>query len=319
MEPTNELAEIGQEKGLATNKIEELLLKFNDKFNEAKELTDKSQTITVTSEDQVKEMREARVKRLAIRKVRTETENIRKAAKEQSLREGQTIDLMARKIKEICEPVEAHLEAQEKFAELRAAERKAKRFAERIELLTPYVDDTQIFDLENMEDAAFDSLLESSKRSYEALKEAEAKAEAERLAKEKAEAEERERIRLENIRLKEEAEKREAELAAERAEQEKRLAEERAKAEAERRKREEAEAKIRAEKEAEERRQAEAEEAKRQALIAPDKDKLLSFADVLDALEMPNVASREAGVALDETKDFLTRISKNLRQKASAL
>jgi len=69
--------------------------------------------------------------------------------------------------------------------------------------------------------------------------EEEKKIEAERIAKEKAEKIEQERIKIENEKLKKEAEERERKIAKERREQEEKLAKEKAKAEAERRKIEE--------------------------------------------------------------------------------
>jgi len=85
--------------------------------------------------------------------------------------------------------------------------------------------------------------------------EAERKAEEDRIAKEKADAEERERQRLENIRLKKEAEERERRIADERKKQDEILAKERAKAEGERRKHDEQIAKEREKADAERREQ----------------------------------------------------------------
>lgn len=94
--------------------------------------------------------------------------------------------------------------------------------------------------------------------------EIEKKTEEEIIAKEKAEAEERERIRLENERLKIEAQKREENAKAEREEHEKVLAQERAKAEAERKKQEDA---LRLE-----RQKAEAEKRKQEAELLRQKE-----------------------------------------------
>jgi hypothetical protein len=108
-----------------------------------------------------------------------------------------------------------------------------------------------------------------AKKKEEAMRlEIERRIEEERIAKEKAEAEERERIKLENERLKKEAEEREKAIIAERKKQEEKLAEERAKADAERKKQEALLAKERANAEAERR---EAEEKARKEKEAQEK------------------------------------------------
>jgi hypothetical protein len=316
----SQLAVIGQDNGLEATKVESLVVKFNDSFFRATELVEKSQNITVTSEDQIAEMKEARTRRLELKNLRVEVEKTRKQEKDQSLREGRTIDLMANKIKDLIEPTEAHLEAQEKFAENLAKEHKDRVTAERRGKISAITDaDPSIYKLEDMTDAEFESLAAELKTLRE-QREAAAKAALEE-TKRKAEeaAAEQERIRQENVKLRAEAEAREAELAKERAEQEKKLAAERAIADEERKKREAIElAKQQADaKEAEEK--SAQEEAQRQALLAPDKEKLLKLADTIDGLPLPNVSDREAAKVLDETKDFIARISKNLRQKAEQL
>lgn len=114
-------------------------------------------------------------------------------------------------------------------------------------------------------------------------------------------------------------EKHNAELEQERKEQAEYLAKERSLAEEERKRREALEADHMAREKLERERQ-EAEEAKKhQALIAPDKEKLSALADVIDSIDMPHVSNREAIAVLNETIDFLNRISKNLRNKAKDL
>jgi len=298
---SNELTIVAKESGLEQTKVEALLSNFGKSYAEAKELSKDALAIVVTEEDQTQEMQQARAKRLALKSIRVDVENTRKSLKEQSLREGKAIDGMSNIIKALIIPIEEHLEKQEKFAELKQAERRAIKLAERIEKLSQFVPDVSLYNLENMTDEAFDSLLGSSKVAFEDQKAAEAKAEADRITKEKADAEERERVRLENIKLKEEADKRELEIKKER------------------KAREAAEAKIKADQDAKDREAAKAEQDKREALLAPDKEKLLSFADVIDALELPDVSNTEAKKLLTETKDFLDRISKNLRNKAKEL
>lgn len=311
-----ELILIANESGLEQTKVEGLLAKFNDPFKHARQAIELAKGIEVTREDQKVEMETARIARLELKNIRIDVEHTRKELKEQSLREGKAIDGMANIIKAMIVPVEENLEKQEKFAERLAEERKARTIAERQVKLSVYADDTSMYKYEDISEEAFNQFLsqleaakkvqeEAERKAREIEEEARKKAEDERIAKEKAMAEERERMRLENEKLRAEAKIREAE-------QEKKLSEER-------KKREILETEQRTKDEAIAKAKAEAEELQKRALLAPDKQKLINFADVIDKIEMPNVANREAGKLLDETKDFLTRISKNLRLKAEQL
>jgi hypothetical protein len=201
---------------------------------------------------------------------------------------------MANIIKALIVPVEEHLEKQEKFAELKQAERKAVRLAQRIEKLSQYVPDVSVFSLADMTDQAFENLLDISMQAHETQAAAVAQAEAKRVAAHQAAAAEQERIRQENIKLKEEAAARDAEI------------------EAERRKREQIE-------KAQAAKAAEVEEAEGKALLAPDREKLLALADSIDALPLPAVSSRNAGLALDEARGSLARIASSMRIRAEEL
>lgn len=206
-----------KENNLDQTKADYILNNFQNYFQLASEWETKAKSIIVTDEKQEAEMKMARAGRLFLREKRIAIEDARKKLKEQSLREGKAIDGIANVLKALIVPIEEYLEKQEKFVEIKKAE---KLEALRIEM--------------------------------------ERKEEEERIAKEKAEAEERERIKIENDRLKKEAEEREkkhreeqAKAEAERKKQEEALRLEREKAEKERqeaeRKRLEAEAKARAE------------------------------------------------------------------------
>jgi membrane protein involved in colicin uptake len=177
-------------------------------------------------------------------------------------------------------------------------------------------------------------LLNNEKLAYEGRIQAEKDAEAQRQAKIKADVEEADRIRKENEKLKKEAEetkrlaaieadKKEKELQKERAEQQKKL-------DAERKAREAIEAKIKADKEAQaqkeaaEKAQAEAikqanEEAARKKLLAPDKEKLMELAQLIDQVIMPAVSSNEANSVIRATESMLTKVTIYIREKAKSL
>jgi hypothetical protein len=150
---------------------------------------------------------------------------------------GKAIDGANNQLVELITPLEEQLEAAEKFAERREAERKAKLKSDRETAIAPYGLDITFYNFGEMSQEAFDQILSMAKTAQEAKLAAAKKAEEERVAKEKAEAEERERIRLENERLKAEAAEREQIAAEQRAKElaEQKAREETAKAELKRR------------------------------------------------------------------------------------
>lgn len=312
---TEELVKVG----LASDRIKVLVAGFGGFYRQAQEVCEKAKGVRVDDESQVNKMQEARDYRRNLSNIRINTEKTRKRLKEQSLREGKAIDGVANIIKAVIVPVEQHLEKQEKFIENLKLERLEKLKAERLAKLQPYIGDVFVFKVGEMSEEAFEKLLETSKVAHEAKVAAEKKAEEERLAAEKAELAERKRLKEENERLKEERKKREAE----KAKQDAILAKEKAKQDAilaaEKKKREEAEAKIAAEKAEKERIQREKEVEQRKALLAPDKEKLLSFANMLDKLELPAMSSREAGKIIDEAQNLLSKVSSYVRANAKKL
>ena len=326
----NKLQVILNEQGIEKSDVAKLVEAFGGPFEEAGQILATYKDIKVTDEKDTAGMAKARELRLILKKARTTVENNRKELKADIVKQGKAIDSVARYVKEEIEPAEEYLELQEKFAELAQAKREADLKAKRIEQLMQYTDDLSVYNLDGMTEDQFNTLLATLKAQYEA----EQKRIADE-AKAKAEAEEAERKRIEeqakeNARLKAEAEAREKAEAIEREKREKEEAErlekerkEREAREAEQAKKDEAErlereriqkeadekiAKERAEREkleqekrdreAEEaRKKAEAEEAERQALLAPDKDKLVQFAQAVETIrtqKLPAVKSNDA-------------------------
>lgn len=314
MTEQNQLVIIANEAGLAEDKSKQLLASFGNLFNDARQAVKFAKDIVVNDVSQVEEMSNARKTRLELKSIRVQVENTRKTLKEQSLREGKAIDGIANVIKALIVPVEQYLEDQEKFAERIEAERKNKIELERVSQLLKYVDEAENYSLhpDQMSEETFNKLLDNSRLAFEARKKAEEEAEKERLALIEAEKEEQERIRQENIKLRAEAEKREKELAKERAEQQRKL-------EAEQKARKEAEDKIRLEREAQEAKLRAEAEAKRQQLLAPDKDKLLELALMFDSLQLPAVSSKEAMSVIRATEEMVGKVSNYIREKAKTL
>lgn len=232
--PTNELLTLIENSKVELSTAQSLELAFKDAFTQAKEWEEKAKTIKVTDATQLKEMKLARESRLAIRPIRTGVDKKRKELKADALNYGRAVDACANYLTGLLEPIEEYLLEQEEFAKRIEAERTEAMKQARIAELTPLGVDVQYLDLAGMPEPVYAKLLADSKaameaRHEEARKAAEAaqKAEQDRIAAEKAEADARELQRLENERLKREAEEREAQLAKERAEMEAKLAEER--------------------------------------------------------------------------------------------
>jgi len=302
----NQLSIIVKESGLEQTKAQVLLSNFSNYFDIAAEWENKAKMLVVTDESQKVEMKMAREGRLFLKEKRVNIERTRKELKEQSLREGQTIDSIAKILKNLIEPIEEHLEKQEKFIEIKEAERKAARREERVNILTSLEYDFTYTDLLNMPDSSFDELVLKIKNEQDAKIEAARIAEEQRIAKEKAEREEQERIRLENERLKKEAEEREKVLAEERRKAEKERMELEAKAKAER---EEAERKAElARKEAAEKERKQREEAER--LLAIEREKQAK-------LEAELKAKVEAERKIQEEKERIEKEQKVAESKAA--
>jgi hypothetical protein len=104
------------------------------------------------------------------------------------------------------------------YAEDLEKERVAKLQFERVDLLSQYVQDASERDLSSMDEDVWQSYLGTKKQSYLDVLQAEKDAEKERQDKIEAEKKEQERIRLENVKLKEEAQAKEKALEKERKE-----------------------------------------------------------------------------------------------------
>lgn len=339
--PSN-LALIIKESGLEQTKAQILLDKFTNYFQIAAEWEAKIKGLNVTNPSQKAEMKMAGEARKFLKAKRIDVEKTRKELKEQSLREGQTIDSIARILKNLIEPLEEKAEEIETFAQRLEAQQKAELQSKRLAELQQYNFQYNTgFDLGSMDETMYQNLLAGTKKAHEDRIEAERKAEEERIAREKAEAEERERIRQENERLKAEAQAREKQMEAERkaAEQERlRVQEE------ERKKREEIEVKARAEAQArmkaemelkekeaaeakriaEEKAKREAEEkarkdAERKAKNAPDKVKLIELAKQIESIQMPELKSDEAKAILTDVRTLLSKVSNHIQTKSESL
>jgi len=311
---SNQLQEI-ETKEVQITKAQFYAAKFEPFKSKIADINERTKTINYESPTDEDAFR-SRELRIEAMKVRTTSEKEKDSLKESLLTEGKLIQNEFNLVKGICEETESKLAKVEKFREAELARQKQILKDERTAILKQYVDDVNIFPIDVMSQEAFDSLVTGQRLAYEARVAAFEKAEQERLEKEKAEAEAKEAQRLENIRLKEEADKREKEIAEERAkaeaerkaieakaakekaEADKKLkaqkeandklqAEIKAKAEAELKSKQEKEAKEKAEKLAK-------EKEEKEAAKAPDKIKLQKWVDLMQLPTSPTEMSMES-------------------------
>jgi hypothetical protein len=189
---------------IPTEQAEALVHIFAPYAQQIQTLTPDAWDLTVTAEDDHAGMQRAGRMRKALREIRLEAEKLRKQHKEYSLVTGRVVDWFGRQVTGPAARAEAHLEAQEKYAEIKQEERRQALAATRLEILRPIADDLSAFgDLAAMSDVAFERLRAMLRAAHDKA-EAEA-AERRRLeAEQRAEADrlrvENERIRAENIR-----------------------------------------------------------------------------------------------------------------------
>ena len=310
--------------GLDKTKSEELLDNFSGYFEMAAEWERKANELVITDVTQKEEMKLAREGRLFLKDKRIAVEKTRKMLKEASLREGQTIDAIAKVLTNLIVPIEKNLEEKEKFAEIQEKKRIEALRDERTREIEPYIEFVPYgLDFGTMDDDSYKKVLDGAKLQKKAKEEADRKAEQERIAREKAEAEERERIRKENERLRKEAEIQAIKIAKEREERERQIR-------IEREKREKLEAEQKAEKarleaerlEAERKAAAEKrakEEAERKARNAPDKEKLQLFFKSISNLDYPDVKSEEAKNIINHFKNKIEELTAQAEKEITNL
>jgi len=176
----NQLVVLVEQSGLEKTKGQLLLDKFSGYFNDAAEYERKLDALATKGSPEKADIQAAGAFRKAMKARRVEVENTRKALKEESLREGQTIDAIAKVLKNLIEPLEEKAESIEKFHERKADLEKEVRRQERMEALLPYNVAVQAGLIADMDDAMWDSYFRGIVADHEAKIEAERQAEAAR-------------------------------------------------------------------------------------------------------------------------------------------
>lgn len=301
-----------KEYGLEESKAADIAAQFQPMLNRMVELEKEYNEIIQLPVEDSATARKAKELRMKYVKVRTGTADIHKTQKAFYLAGGRFVDGWKNAQLFASQGIEEKLESIEKYAEIKEKERIAALQAEREAILLPFnLENLEALSLGHMTDQVWGNFLTGTKANHQAKIDSLAKAEADRIAAEKAAHEERERMRVENEKLKAQAEAREKQFAAERAKaeayakaereaSEKKLREEKARAEAEAAKvKAEQDAKIKSEREAREKAEAElkakqedeakaireAEEKEQAALNMGDATKFTAFMDELEAIK----------------------------------
>lgn len=305
----NNLVEIIQGSGLEVSKANFILENFQDYFKIADEWKAKSMALVVTDENDKATMKMAREGRLFLRAKRIDVENARKKLKEQSLREGKAIDGIANVLKALIEPIEEYLSEQENFAERMAQQRRILLVETRVKECLDCRDYMPGgIDFGTMPEEDFQKLLAGARLAKQSAEQLRIAMEQEQIEKARLEAEERERIKAENEKLRIMATELEKEKMRERAAAQSAAA---AAAEAlykERVAREKIEEEARQAKAREAAEIAKKEAAEKAAAAAPDKEKLIRFANMLHAIAWPDVQSEDAANIVKNGKSDLVRI-----------
>lgn len=182
----NQLVQLIDDNGLDKDKGKVLLDNFSGYFEMAAEWKRKTDELVITSIEQKAEMKLAREGRLFLKEKRIAVEKTRKQMKEASLREGQTIDAIAKVLTNLIVPIEKDLEEKEKFAEIQEAKRIEALRDIRTRELDPYVEFVPYgLDLGTMDDENYQKVLIGAKLQKKAKEEADRKAEQERIEFEK--------------------------------------------------------------------------------------------------------------------------------------
>lgn len=324
----NKLAVIVNESGLDKTKAQVLLEKFSNYFDIASDWESKAKMLIITDISQVAEMKMADEGRKFLKAKRIDIEKTRKVLKENALREGQTIDSIARILTNLITPIEIDLEQKAKYREIKEAEAKEAKKQERIKMVEPFGELHDFYMIGEMSDEGFKNYYEGMKLNYEKRIAEEKAAEEKRLAEIEAEKKRQEAIKAENERLRKEAEEKEKQLKAERekaeAERKKKEIEYQKKLDSERKEREKAEAELRAKQEAERKAKTEAEverkkqiDAEKKAARAPDKVKIIALSEVIERIELPEVKSQEAKEIIGSTKILLQKVVNYLIEKSN--
>ena len=320
------LVEKFEKLGVSNEEASALLTNFGVPLTEVGPILETYKSIKVESAEDTEQQAKARETRLTLKKIRTGVEKTRVELKAEYNRKGDAIQAVANYIRDEIQPAEAYLQLQEDFIKVQEEKALAERIADRTAKIVELGADASVYSLGDMSEDAFQSLITGIKDANDA-----------REAREKAEKEAAEKLEAERVAHEQELAAENEKLKAAQAEADKKAAEEKAKADAllaAEKAKADALAKAIADKEAleaaerakalkaEQEAAAAAEAAKKAAELAPDKDKLIQFADGLMVVvntRLPQVESAEAKEIVASIEKALTTFSNTVKERAGNL
>lgn len=273
----NKLQVILKDSGLEKSKAQYILDAFHDIFEITAEWERRAKRIKVTDSSQIDMMQKAKEGREVLSAKRIEIEKTRKLLKEHPLREGQTIDGIAKTLQGVIAPIETHLKEQEDFVKNQIKAREEER---RIK-----VEEKAEKERIKKEKAEAKERERIQKENEKLRKENEAK---DKKIREEREENERKQQEKDNAHRKE---REEAEAKAQKVKDDA--------VRAEREKTEKVQAELKAKEEEEEKARKEAEEEEEARKGASDKVKLQQFAKDVSNVVIPDVKSKEATVIIE--------------------
>ena len=314
MELPTEVAKMAE--NVSAEKRNDVQIVLNNVFNGVSTMRNQLDTIVVADVNDKTNMKLANTIRLGVRQIRLDAEKVfdaKRAEVQQEMLSYKTEDSLWLKSKQIMQiltkEIEENARWKEETKERIEAERKELKIQERINEVSKYAEINRI-EFELMSDDSFDSFLSGLKTTHTAKIEAERKAEQDRIEREKADAEEREQQKLENERLKIEAENREKEIEAERKINDKKLAEEKEKLKIEQDAKAKLEAELKAKKDADDKAENERKQAELKAIAeaeknakAPIKKQLLIWTDSFSIAEI-NIENDKATLIKEKFESF---------------
>lgn len=332
----NNLLEIVESSGLEKEVSASLKDQFLPFFDQAEEWKKKAESLVVTDESQIREMKMAREARLALRAIRVDADKKRKSLKEESLRYGKAVQGVYNVIEYLIKPIEKHLEEQEKFVEIQEAKRKAELKAQREVELAPYSEFLPVgLNLEDMSDEDYNKLLSGAKLQKKAEEERRIKEEKERVEREERESRvymrRKELASVHCFLTDQEASElgdlstaefeclyadmkanRDAQLEEEariKAENERLQREQ----EAERKERERIAAQLKAKEDAEKAAAEQKRKEEEEFNNADDKTKLNSLAERIESIEVPNLKGKESKLLGKQVEALLAKVVKHIK------
>ena len=314
MELPSEVAKMAE--NVSAEKRNDVQIVLNNVFNGVSTMRNQLDTIVVADVNDKTNMKLANTIRLGVRQIRLDAEKVfdaKRAEVQQEMLSYKTEDSLWLKSKQIMQiltkEIEENARWKEETKERIEAEIKELKIQERINEVSKYAGINRI-EFELMSDDSFDSFLNGLKTTHTSKIEAERKAEQDRIEREKADAEEREQQKLENERLKIEAENREKEIEAERKINDKKLAEEKEKLKIEQDAKAKLEAELKAKKDADDKAENERKQAELKAIAeaeknakAPIKKQLLIWTDSFSIAEI-NIENDKATLIKEKFESF---------------